>query len=86
MNPVILEYSALTIGTIGTLLWALGKNQLIVSILWMTSALLWIAFALLHQHYGLTLRDLIGVILYSVGIYTYWKNSKTKMLVSIKNN
>ena len=52
----------------------------------MTSALLWIAFALLHQHYGLTLRDLIGVILYSVGIYTYWKNSKTKMLVSIKNN
>lgn len=76
----ILEYSALTIGTIGTLLWALGKNQFLVSILWMVSALLWIAFSLLHQHYGLTIRDVIGVTLYSVGIHTYWKNSKKKTL------
>lgn len=75
---IILEWSALIIGTTGTILWALGKNQLIVSVLWLISAILWIFFALINQHYGLGIRDFVGVILYLIGIKTYYKKIKTK--------
>ena len=78
MNLLILEYLALFVGPAGTILWSLGKNQLIVSILWMISALLWIIFAFSNKHYGLTARDLIGVVLYAIGIYTYWKNKNNQ--------
>ncbi len=73
---IFLEWSALTIGTFGTILWALGKNQLIISILWLISAILWIFFSLINEHYGLGVRDAVGVILYIIGIKTYWKTAK----------
>ena len=69
----ILEWTALIVGTTGTIMWALGKNQLITSFLWLISAILWIIFAIKNEHYGLTARDLLGVILYIIGIHTYWK-------------
>lgn len=72
----ILEWTALGIGTIGTVLWSLGKNQLLVSILWMVSSLLWIVFSFSNDHYALTARDILGVSLYAMGIHTYWKNKK----------
>lgn len=83
MNFSILEYSALAVGTVGTLLWSLGKNQLIVSILWMISAMLWIAFALSNEHYGLTARDGLGVLLYAMGISTYWKERKVQFVETV---
>lgn len=75
---IILEWSALIIGTFGTILWALGKNQLLVSVLWLISAILWIFFAFINQHYGLGIRDFVGVILYLIGIRTYYKTLKIK--------
>ena len=33
--------------------------------------------AFYNGHYGLTARDLLGVILYAVGIRTYWLRKKT---------
>ena len=72
----LIEWGAFAVGTVGTLLWSLGKNQLLVSVLWMFSAILWVVFAFYNGHYGLTARDLLGVILYAVGIRTYWLRKK----------
>lgn len=72
LSLIALEWTALGIGTAGTILWSLGKNQLAVSLLWMVSSLLWIAFALTNDHYGLTARDVLGLVLYGIGIRTYW--------------
>jgi hypothetical protein len=73
---IIIEWTALVIGICGTVLWSLGKNQFAVSLLWMISAILWIVFAVMNEHYGLIFRDFIGVILYAIGIKTYWLKSK----------
>lgn len=72
IEPIVIEWTALSVGTAGTVLWALGKNQLSVSVLWMLSSILWIVFALTNGHYGLTARDMLGILLYAVGIRTYW--------------
>ena len=72
----ILEYSALIIGTLGTILWAMGKSQILVSILWLVSALIWIGFSLLNGHDGLAIRDVFGVLMYSIGIRTYLKQNQ----------
>ncbi len=73
MNAAI-EWVALGVGTLGTVLWSLNKSQFTVSILWLISSLLWIWFAQLNGHYGLTARDGLGVVMYLVGIWTYYKN------------
>lgn len=78
----LIEYLALTTGTFGTGLWALNKNQLMVSILWLVSAVLWIVFAQLNGHVGLTVRDAIGVCIYLVGIRTYFKQQRTQQTIT----
>ena len=79
-QPTIIEWAAFLVGTTGTILWALGKNQLTVSVLWMISSVLWIIFALGNEHYALTSRDLLGILLYSVGIKTYWKTKNKEKI------
>lgn len=71
IDPKVIEWVALCIGTAGTILWSLGKNQLVVSLLWLFSAILWIAFAWKNGHYALTVRDILGIVLYAIGIQTY---------------
>lgn len=70
---MIVEYTALGIGTLGTGLWALNKSQLGVSVLWLASAVLWIVFAQMNGHVGLAVRDVIGLCLYVIAIRTYLK-------------
>jgi hypothetical protein len=81
MSMWLLEYGALAIGTVGSVLWSLGNNQLLVSILWMISAMLWIVFALSNEHYGLSARDCLGVLIYAMGIRTYWNGRKVLSVV-----
>jgi hypothetical protein len=69
----LLEWTALSIGTVGTIMWSLNKNQLVVSSLWLVSSLMWIVFAQFNGHYGLTVRDALGVFMYATGIWTYTK-------------
>ena len=67
-----LEWAAFSIGTIGTICWALGykwRGYPVEGWFWLLSALLWIWFALLSKHNGLAARDILGVALYCAGIY-----------------
>ncbi len=75
----VIEWSALGFGTLGTFMWATNKNQLAVSLLWMASAILWIVFAYNNGHYGLTARDVIGLLMYGMGIRTYWKSRQKEL-------
>ncbi len=79
ISSSVIEWVALIVGTTGTVIWSLGKNQLIVSVCWLVSSLLWIWFAILNGHDGLTMRDSIGVIMYLIGIRTYLKKTKTEL-------
>jgi hypothetical protein len=70
----VLEWAAFGIGTIGTVMWALGlkwNGKPIEGWFWLASALIWIVFAMVNDHNGLAARDLIGTVLYVVGI---WKS------------
>lgn len=78
MNSEMIEWAAVGIGSLGTILWALGKNQLVIALLWTISSLLWIAFAIAHGHAGLTLRDVISFGLSALGVRNYWLNRATK--------
>ena len=67
----LLEWSAFSVGTIGTLFWAAGwkwRGRSVEGWFWLASALLWIWFAIINHHAGLAARDLLGVALYIVGI------------------
>lgn len=72
----ILEWSAFLIGTAGSILWAFGKSQLVVSVLWAVSAILWIAFAASSEIAGLALRDALALAIYVIGIRTYLQERK----------
>lgn len=76
------EWAALIIGTLGTILWSFGKSQLTVSILWILSSMLWIVFAWVNGHYGLTARDTLSVIPYAIGVRTYWRSVKNEAVLS----
>lgn len=68
-----LEYSALITGLIGTALWAVKKRPLLVAIMWLVSSLMWIVFAQMNGHVGLTIRDVVGVALCLLAIKNYFK-------------
>lgn len=68
-----LEWLALAIGTVCTAMWALNKHQLMVSLLWICSSLLWILFAYFNGHHGLAARDILGLLIYAIGVGTYTK-------------
>ena len=70
----MIEWTALALGTIGSILWSLGRSQFIVALLWMGSSLLWIGFAISNGHAGLTLRDVFGFGFALVGVRTHWQN------------
>lgn len=70
--PDFLEWTAFGVGTVGTVLWAVGykwKGKPVEGWFWLVSALLWIAFAVRQGHSGLMARDLLGVALYVIGIF-----------------
>jgi hypothetical protein len=76
----LLEWSAFGVGTVGTVLWAAGykwKGKPVEGWFWLVSALLWIGFAVIHNHNGLAARDLLGVVLYVYGIYTAMRGQGT---------
>ena len=76
--PLIIEWSAFCIGTIGTIIWAIKwRGGGIESWFWLASSLLWIVFAIQSSHSGLAFRDLIGVGLYTWGIWTHHKKTDT---------
>jgi len=68
-----LEYSALIIGLAGTALWSIKKHPLLVAVLWLISSLIWIAFAQVNGHTGLTIRDAVGVTLCILAIWNHLK-------------
>lgn len=76
----LLEWAAFLVGTIGTLVWAVGwkwHGRQIEGWFWLVSAMLWIVFAAINRHAGLAARDLIGVALYVMGIVkTFPQNQK----------
>lgn len=76
LDHFALEWMAFGVGTLGTVLWALRKAEMVVGLLWLTSGLLWIVFATSGGHSGLAARDLLGVVLYAVGVLNTWKARK----------
>lgn len=72
----LIEWSALLIGTSGTIIWALRIWVGVEAWLWLASGLLWIVFAAANGHEGLAVRDVIGIILYVTGIVTSFRNKR----------
>lgn len=65
-----LDWVALCIGTLGTVLWAHnGKSASYAGVLWFVSAMIWIAYAYLNRLPALGSRDIINVLLYIYGAY-----------------
>jgi hypothetical protein len=63
-----LDYAALVIGTLGTLLWAHnGRNAKYAAPCWIASSLLWIGFAWASGLPALGMRDFLSVCLYAYG-------------------
>lgn len=80
---VLIEWMAFGVGTVGTVLWALGvkwNDKPLEGWFWLASALLWIVFATLNGHQGLAARDLIGAALYVAGI---WRAFATKPAAAV---
>jgi len=78
-----LEWSAFTVGTIGTLFWAKGarfKDKPVEGWFWLISGILWIVFAVSKGHYGLALRDVLGVILYLIGLHRIYSAQNNSSL------
>jgi hypothetical protein len=66
-----LDWAALGVGTIGTILWAHnGKWAKYAAIWWLASSILWIWYASLNNLAALGARDLISVSLY---VYGGWR-------------
>ena len=77
-----LEWMAFSIGTIGTILWALGfkyKGRPLEGWFWLASSILWIWFSYINGHKGLASRDLLGLILYIIGIAKIYKETRPKI-------
>lgn len=71
-----LDWVALIVGTIGTILWAHnGKSAKYACVFWLFSSLIWMAFAYFKGLPALGIRDLISVALYVYGGYR-WLISK----------
>lgn len=72
ISPAVVEWAAFSVGTVGTVLWAIGykwRGKPLEAYFWLASSFLWIWFAVSFSHHGLMLRDLIGVSLYFLAIY-----------------
>lgn len=71
------DYLALTVGTIGTILWAHnGKWTHYAAIFWFISSILWIVFAYTHDLPALSIRDAISIVLYLYGAWRWIYNKK----------
>lgn len=69
-----LDWLALLVGTIGTVLWAHnGKLAKYAAVWWLVSSVLWMLFAYLKGLPALASRDLISVLLYLYGGYRWLK-------------
>lgn len=67
-----LDWLALSMGTIGTILWAHnGRGAKYAAGWWLASSLLWMAFAYLKGLPALGTRDLLSVLLYLYGGYRW---------------
>ncbi len=72
----VVEWLAVAIGLIGTALWAFDRSQLLASLCWCVSSVLWIGFAMSFSHNGLMTRDLVGLAFYVAGIATYLRKQR----------
>lgn len=70
------EWGALVLGLIGSGLWSMNKARLAVALLWASSSLLWIVFAVMNGHDGLMLRDAVGFMICAMGVRTYARESR----------
>jgi hypothetical protein len=67
-----LDWIALAVGAVGSLLWAHnGRSAKYAAVWWLVSSLLWIAFAWLHGLPALGIRDLLGVGVALYGSYRW---------------
>lgn len=67
-----LDWPALVVGTIGTILWAHnGRGAKYAAVWWLVSSLLWMLFAYGKGLPALGTRDLISVVLYLYGGYRW---------------
>ncbi len=74
-----LDWVALTLGTIGTALWAHnGAWAKYASLWWLASSLAWISYAYTTQLMALGVRDLIAVVFYLYGGYRYLRSGQPK--------
>jgi len=69
---LLLEWSAVIMGTIGTIIWASkSKYSKYCGIIWIVGSFLWVIFALRNKHFGLAINNLVYILLYSYGIYKW---------------
>jgi nicotinamide riboside transporter PnuC len=67
-----LDWIALVVGAVGSLLWAHnGRSAKYASLWWLLSSLLWIVFAWTHGLAALGVRDLLGVGVTLYGCYRW---------------
>lgn len=72
-----LDWIALLVGGIGSLLWAHnGPSAKYASVWWLCSSLLWVGFAWLHGLAALGLRDLLSVCVTLYGCYRWLQPRK----------
>lgn len=64
-----LDWAAMAIGTIGTILWAHGgPSARFAGPLWLVSSLIWLAYSWINGLHALALRDLFNVAIYVYGL------------------
>ena len=67
-----LDWMALVVGAVGSLLWAHnGRSARYASVWWLSSSLLWVAYAWLHGLPALGMRDTLGVGTTLYGCYRW---------------
>ncbi len=72
-----LDWLALAVGTVGTVLWAHnGRSARYAALWWLASSLLWMVFAWAKGLPALGVRDLISVVLYLYGGWRWLKPKK----------
>ncbi len=81
LNLIIskLDWLALIIGTIGTILWSHnGKSAKYAAVLWFISSIIWVIYAYLNNLPTLGMRDAISISLYIYGMIKWMKPKDVK--------
>lgn len=72
ISALHLDWIALALGTVGTVLWAhAGKQARWAAVWWLASSVVWIAYAYAMGLPALGLRDCLSVVLYLYGAWRW---------------